>query len=53
MTEQEELIKLRALLAEKEQLIADQNKLIEKQRIQIENDTGTASCTKKNLWNIF
>ena len=30
MTEQEELFKLRALLAEKEQLIADQNKLIEK-----------------------
>ncbi|WP_124067115.1 hypothetical protein [Clostridium sp. E02] len=37
MTEQEELLKLRALLAEKEQLISDQNKLIEKQRIQIEN----------------
>ncbi len=37
MTEQEELLKLRVLLAEKEQLIADQNKLIEKPRIQIEN----------------
>lgn len=37
MTKQEELIKLRALLAEKEKIIADLKKLIQKQQIQIDN----------------
>lgn len=50
MTEQEELIKLRALLAEKEQLIADQNKLIEKQRIQIENMIQALLHARKKIF---
>lgn len=50
MTEQEELIKLRALLAEKEQLIANQNKLIEKQRIQIENMIQALLHARKKIF---
>ncbi|MEY8357359.1 IS66 family transposase [Lachnospiraceae bacterium 54-53] len=50
MTEQEELLKLRALLAEKEQLIADQNKLIEKQRIQIENMMQALLHARKKIF---
>lgn len=50
MTEQEELIKLRALLAEKEQLIADKNKLIEKQRIQIENMIQALLHARKKIF---
>lgn len=57
MTEQEELLKLRALLEEKEQLILrqttkieKQEKLIEKQRIQIDNMIQALLHARKKLF---
>lgn len=50
MAEQNELIKLRALLAQKEQIIADQNKLIEKQRIQIDNMIQALLHARKKIF---
>lgn len=50
MTEQEELLKLRALLAEKEQIIANQEKLIEKQQIQIDNMIQALLHARKKMF---
>lgn len=50
MTKQEELLKLRALLAEKEQVIEEQKKLIEKQRIQIDNMIQALLHARKKMF---
>ena len=61
MTEREELLKLRALLAEKERIIEEKNQLIEKQKVQIDNMTqallharkkrfGASSALSINIW---
>lgn len=50
MTQQEELLKLRALLAEKEQVIEEQKKLIEKQRIQIDNMIQALLHARKKMF---
>ncbi|SFR78019.1 hypothetical protein [Anaeromicropila populeti] len=50
MTEQEELLKMRALLAEKEQVIEEQKKRIEKQRIQIDNMIQALLHARKKIF---
>lgn len=57
MTEQEEILKLRSLLAEKERIIEKQtieldkkDQLIEKQRIQIDNMIQALLHAKKKIF---